>query len=313
MRPIWCYSRHNWSTIKCVGMPRVGWLKEIDVNMKKRSDIAPPHFPNIKGEAVINYDDYNGRAVIGVGGAQFETKWSGSSDDSIIAYNDPSGIRGIALAPDVSEPHEVTSASLAKLNYTSRTRRPNEGEVIVFENTAGRFLAVKVVDVLAKGHGDSEDRLTIRYAVVPLADDSESRAEIIQLTHSLEAEIQCLRPSVAAASPAFGGIGHNNPPEPTPLDADECDSVIKELQTVRHEISQDIVDHSALVRSTERLKDWAIKIAAWVGRKIDLASDEFAKQVGKTLGDGKILIAGWLAVSGRLDQLVAMLSGWTGF
>jgi hypothetical protein len=282
------------------------------VNSSKRSDVPPPHFPELSGDAVIKYNDYNGRALIGEGEALFETKWSRSSGVDIIAYNDPPGIRGIALAKEAREPWDVTAATVADLNFSSRTRRPKEGQVVVIENTNGRFLSVKIVDVLSAGHGDPEDRLTIQFALVPSAADGAAGAQIIQLTTSIEAELQRFRPSEAVELPAHGGIGHNNPPEPTPLDAAEYNSAIEALRTVRSEVARDKPDQSKLTGSAETLQAIAWKIVSWTARKVDLAADEFAKQVGKSLGDGKILIAGWLAISGRIDQLIAMLGPWLG-
>ena len=97
------------------------------------------------------------RAVIGEGDTSFETKWSRSGSQSIYVLNDPLGIRGVAIAPDTRSAGEVTETIAAGLNYTSRHRCPRKGQVAVFENTAGRFLAAKVVD----GRSDTSAGVTL--------------------------------------------------------------------------------------------------------------------------------------------------------
>jgi internalin A len=161
--------------------------------MKKRDDVSPPHFPSTTGEEVIYYDDYNGRVTIGEGDALFETKWSGSSGSNIIAYNDSPSIRGIALAPSASKPQDVTPDIIANLNFTSRTRRPNEGQVLVIENINGRFLALKIIEVLAKSHGDAEDRMTINYTVVQPRAVGMSMSDAETAYKFAEAEIERVR------------------------------------------------------------------------------------------------------------------------
>lgn len=274
--------------------------------MSKRNAIPPPHFPASTGEAIIHYADHDGRAVIGKGDTSFETRWSRGGTQSIYVLNDPAGIRGVAIAPNTHSVGAVTEIMAAGLDYTSRHRSPREGQIVVFENTAGRFLAAEVVDVRSEGHGDGEDRLVLRYAVVPTDEDAGQRAEIVRMTRDTEAELRRLQPGDASPPSAHGGIGHNNPPEPTPLTAVECDEVISVLKEVRRDASQDGADRTALSRHVDHLRNLVSKIVRWAARKCDLAADAFAQQAGKTLADGKFLIAAWVALSGRLDQLVAV-------
>lgn len=281
--------------------------------MSKRNAIPPPHFPASTGEAVIHYADHDGRAVIGEGDTSFETRWSQGSSQSIHVLNDPPGIRGVAIAPEARSVGAVTETIAAGLNYTSRYRRPREGQIVVFENTAGRFLAAEVVDVHSEGHGDGEDRLVLRYAVVPTDEDAAQRAEIVRMARDTEAELRRLQPGNASPPSAHGGIGHNNPPEPTPLTAVECDEAILVLQEVRQDVSREGADRTVLTSHVLHLRNVASKIVRWAARKCDLAADAFAQQMGKTLAEGKFLIAAWVALSGRLDHLVAVLGRWAGF
>lgn len=282
-------------------------------DMSKRNAITPPHFPASTGEVVINYADHDGRAVIGEGETLFETKWSRGGANSIHVYNDPSGIRGVSIVPDAHVLEAISEGMAAGLNYTSRTRTPREGQIVVFENTAGRFLAAELVDVRSEDHGDGEDRLVLRYAVVPTDEDAAQRAEIVRMARDTEAELLRLQPGDASPPSAHGRIGHNNPPEPIPLTAVECDEAILVLQEVRQDVSREGADRTALTRHVNHLRNVVSKIVRWAARKCDLAADAFAQQAGKTLAEGKFLIAAWVALSGRLDQLVAVLGRWAGF
>ena len=163
----------------------------------KHNQVPPPRFTASSGQAVIRYAEHNGRALFGEGETSFETKWSGSSGTNIIAYNDPTSTRGIAIADCANNPNDVTLDIIAGLDFTSRTRRPSEGQVLVIENTNGRFLAVQVIDVMATSHGDPEDRLTLQYQVVPTELEARMRHEAIESTN----RVQLLAPTIQRFGP----------------------------------------------------------------------------------------------------------------
>ena len=164
----------------------------------KHNGVPPPHFAALSGQAVIRYAEHDGRALIGEGEASFETKWSGSSGTDIIAYNDPPGTRGIAIADGARSVTDVTSDSIAQLDFTSRTRRPSEGQVLVIENIHGRFLATQVIDVMATSHGDPEDRLTLQYQVIPTEREMQIKHEAIEGMN----RVQLLAPVVHRFGPS---------------------------------------------------------------------------------------------------------------
>lgn len=275
----------------------------------KRNNVSPPTFPSPTGEAVIAYASHDGRAVIGDGVASFETKWSKASGSSIHVMNDPPGICGVALATAAKSPDDVTAAMVAGLDFTSRNRTPREGQVIVFENEAGRFLAAQVVDVLARDYGDSEDRLVLRYAVLP-DDQPTSAMDVARLAAEIEAELRRLRPINVGSTPTHGGMGHNNPPEPTPLALEEHDRAIEAVQRIAREAAAIAPDRSAVTQAANTLRSAAVSVAEWVGRKCNLAAEEFAKQVGKSLAAGLALSGGWLILSGKIDALLAIVGTW---
>ena len=129
----------------------------------KASDVPPPRMTSPVGEVVFDYSSYNGLYVIGSGTAEFETKWSKASNRSIHVYNDPKSINGVALDRGATSIHEVTNA--VALDYTSRSREPATGEVVVFRNRNGFYAAVHVLDVKDDRRGDGCDELRFRYAI----------------------------------------------------------------------------------------------------------------------------------------------------
>ena len=111
----------------------------------KASDVPPPRMTSPVGEVVFDYSNYNGRYVIGSGAAEFETKWSKASNRSIHVYNDPASINGVAVCRSASSIHQVTNA--AALDFTSRTRKPATGQVVVLRNREGFYAAIHVLDI----------------------------------------------------------------------------------------------------------------------------------------------------------------------
>ena len=133
----------------------------------KASDVPPPRMTSLTGEAVFDYSSYNGRYFIGRGKLEFETKWSKAS---IHIYNDPPSINGVALARGCTSIAQVLKAE--SLDYTSRSRTPQCGEIVVLRNVNGFYAAVHVLEIKDDRRGDDKDELRFRYAIQ--ADGSDS-------------------------------------------------------------------------------------------------------------------------------------------
>ena len=129
----------------------------------KASDVPPPRMTSLTGEAVFDYSSYNGRYVIGRGKLEFETKWSKASDMSIHIYNDPPSINGVALARGCTSIAQVLKAE--SLDYTSRTRTPQCGEIVVLGNVNGFYAAVHVLEIKDDTRSDDKHELRFRYAI----------------------------------------------------------------------------------------------------------------------------------------------------
>ncbi|NVZ92447.1 toll/interleukin-1 receptor domain-containing protein [Pseudomonas yamanorum] len=121
--------------------------------------------PAVSGEVTFDYSNNNGRFVLGAGDMAFETAWSRGGSTSIHAYNDPPSIRSVALALDVRDISEIVDAS--KYDISSRTRSPHLGEIVIWQNSTGYYLATRIESLKSRGHGSPFDEITFTYAIAP--------------------------------------------------------------------------------------------------------------------------------------------------
>ena len=146
----------------------------VDRFQGKASELPPPRMTSPMGEVVFDYSSYNGRYVIGSGHLKFETKWTKAGKTSIHVYNDPPTINGVALARGITSIPQVLNATA--LDFTSRTRTPSLGQIVVLRNAKGFYAALQVLGIKDDTRGDSHDQLRFRYAIQP--DGSNSFANI---------------------------------------------------------------------------------------------------------------------------------------
>lgn len=121
--------------------------------------------PATSGTVTFDYSNNNGRYVLGAGDMAFETAWSGGSNTAIHAYTDPPSIRSVSLAAGIREIREVTDAS--SFDTSSRVRTPSLGEVVIWQNTAGYYLATRIESLKCRGHGSEVDEITFTYVIAP--------------------------------------------------------------------------------------------------------------------------------------------------
>jgi hypothetical protein len=121
--------------------------------------------PATSGRVTFDYSNNNGRFVFGAGDMAFETAWSKGGPSTIYAYNDPPSIRSVALASGAKDIVEIIDA--ATYDTSSRTRHPFLGEIVVWQNTAGYFLATKVIAIDVRGPNSGADTLTLEYKIAP--------------------------------------------------------------------------------------------------------------------------------------------------
>jgi hypothetical protein len=121
--------------------------------------------PALSGVVTFDYSNNNGHYVVGAGDMAFETKWSRGGNTAIHALSDPPSIRSVALAIGVQRISGIVDA--AAYDTSSRTRTPQLGEIVVWQNSAGYYLATKVEKLQSRGHGNLKDELTFSYVIQP--------------------------------------------------------------------------------------------------------------------------------------------------
>ncbi|MEO0922708.1 MAG: hypothetical protein AAFY09_08055, partial [Pseudomonadota bacterium] len=118
----------------------------------------------LSGAVSFDYSNNNGRYALGVGHFLFETKWSKAGKTRIHAYNDPSSIDGLVLAKDVNDISQIVDAS--SYDYSSRTRPPRLGQVVIWRNDNGLYAATKIREIDNDARGDASDRLDFEFKII---------------------------------------------------------------------------------------------------------------------------------------------------
>jgi len=121
--------------------------------------------PALSGTVRFDYSNNNGRFVLGAGDMAFKTAWSGASKKAIHAYTDPPSIRSVALASGIKDIADINDATA--YDPSSRIRTPHVGEIVVWQNTAGYFLATKIDSLASRSHGDKTDEVAFSYVIQP--------------------------------------------------------------------------------------------------------------------------------------------------
>jgi len=136
----------------------------VGASRSKADQVSPPWSPLENGTITFDYSSHNGRYRIGKEPYLFETAWGKAGDVAIHCYNDAPSIRGIALVPIGTSVSKICDAGI--LDYTSRTRMPREGQVVVLENTNGFFAALRIVDIKDNTRSDDRDELSFEYWIL---------------------------------------------------------------------------------------------------------------------------------------------------
>lgn len=96
------------------------------------------------------------------------TRWSKASDQAIHCYRDGTNA-SIALAPKSAGLKDLPCAS--GLNFTSGSRTAQLNQILVLENHATRYAALKILKIQDDTRNDEEDLLVFEYWI--LEDGSE--------------------------------------------------------------------------------------------------------------------------------------------
>jgi len=135
--------------------------------VEPRVSFAPERYvsPAPSGTVTFDYSNNNGRFIVGTGDMIFETAWSRGGTTSIHAYTDPPSIQTVAIATNAVNVADIVDASV--YDTSSRVRSPHLGEIVVWRNTAGYYLATRVEALLSRGHGSPADEVTFSYVIAP--------------------------------------------------------------------------------------------------------------------------------------------------
>jgi hypothetical protein len=137
--------------------------KDVSVEPRTAFDSARYVMPGLSGTVIFDYSNNDGRFVVGNGDMLFETHWSRAGTDSIHAYNDAPSIRSIAIADGKRDFSELEDVSI--FDNSSRVRSPQRDEIVIWQNTAGYYLATKINYVRSRGHGAAADEISFTYAI----------------------------------------------------------------------------------------------------------------------------------------------------
>jgi hypothetical protein len=275
------------------------------------------------GEVTFNYESFDGRYVLGTEPWRFETSWSQASIQSIHMYNDPAGIKGIAIAENVMSISQIDQNIVNQSDFTSRNRTPRIGQFVIIENSAGYFAAIEILSINAS-HIPSQNAMTFRYAI--LTDQSTDFArysdnfgkgssvvdDILKAANEAQTALTQVRGGDDFLVPDIG-IGHNRPPSDFALTELERLDALAAVQVVRVELANPTPSLNGLSVAAQAIAKFAKKVALWLTAKTDLAVDEFAKTLGKAaavLGVGGV--AAWVALNGKLTLLATLLASFQG-
>ena len=69
----------------------------------------------------------------------------------------------MAIAVNATQIDEIKDAT--QYDPSSRLRTPHVGEILVWQNTAGYFLATKVLSIQVRSPGTTSDQITVEYKI----------------------------------------------------------------------------------------------------------------------------------------------------
>lgn len=105
----------------------------------------------------------NGKFVITNGKKTFVTSWSGCITDKIWAYKEDGGLIGYKEGYDgfPRDPAEFEKV----MDFSNRAVAVNKGDVVLFVNPAGDFLAVRLLSVKYVDRGDDEYSVEFEFKI----------------------------------------------------------------------------------------------------------------------------------------------------
>ncbi len=139
----------------------------------------------------------------------------------------------------------------------------------------------------------------------PLPSESEARQETVQRLDELE---KAIAPLVAAR----GEIGHNQPPEAIdvelPPTQEEWSALKADVDALRHQTQLVGPSENQINQANSRIRKFGRKLADWLSKRLEKASDAFATTIGT--GAGALFLACLAKALGAIDGLVHAATVW---
>lgn len=166
MKINWDLWNHIATIITIVWIPSVfilyAWLrKELKTLLKLNRDNYSSK--RLSWKYSFDYSNNNGIFKLGENEYFFELKFSKASDTSIHVYRDPPSISWIAFVSWIYNFSKIKDASI--YDMSSRTRTPQEWEIIILKNVYWNYCAVKIIDVKDRTRSDDKDEVTFEYVI----------------------------------------------------------------------------------------------------------------------------------------------------
>lgn len=244
------------------------------------------------------------------------TNWNGA----LFAVNfRGADLRNSKIERSILQLCDFRESDLRGVSFTGSTIREGtqfEG-ALVDENTI--FGGVQILRATARQEAFrfyEVDRGVLRRApekraTAPEDAQAVDRARLLSQIETLQADLRKLEPSIVAGQ-ALPGLGHNNPPQETPIVRSEYALLQETLTSIKEQAASVNPDTSKIGESQALLIDFGSKILRWAARHADTMAEEFAKGLGKNLSDPLKIAAAWTLIAGGLTgvaQLVRAMFG----
>ena len=115
------------------------------------------------GRVKFNHELNNGKFIITNGRKTFVTSWSGCGPGKIWAYREGDGLIGYKEGYREFPSNPVEFERI--MDFSNRCAAVNKGDVVLFVNSTGDFLAVRLLAVKYVDRGDDEYSVEIEFKI----------------------------------------------------------------------------------------------------------------------------------------------------
>ncbi len=106
--------------------------------------------------------------------------------------------------------------------------------------------------------------------------------------------------------------GHNAPPEPEALSAEDYEAVRETLVALRARAVKEDLAADELPAVIATLDDCVRKITGWARKRLAMVEEGFYQGVGTALGTGLVGLGFWVVAGGKIGTVSAMLATYAG-